>query len=91
MATYLFPVTGLLNVFSFGGSGDLAEHHTFYPEKAASTVNDTAVCSWYICPSPLSPHLIKRRQKNQFQGACDTAWSWRQVSHQLKQAMSSPC
>lgn len=29
-------------MFSFGGSGDLAEHHTFYPEKEAGTVSDTA-------------------------------------------------
>lgn len=45
---------------------------------------------WYISPSRLSPHLIERRQKNKFQGACDTAQSWKQVSHQIRKAMSFP-
>lgn len=47
-------------------------------------------CKWYISPSHLSLHLTEWRQKNKFWGAWDTALSWRQVSHQIRRAMSFP-
>lgn len=44
-------------MFSFGGSGDLADHHTFYPEKEASTVSDTAEPVVDIYAIPLLAHI----------------------------------
>lgn len=52
-----FPVTGLLNMFFFGGSGDLAEHYTFYPEKEASTMSDTAASAVDTYVLPLLAHI----------------------------------
>lgn len=42
LPNYIFIGTGLLKVFPFGGPDDLAESHTFHPEKAERTVSDAA-------------------------------------------------